>query len=117
MFYSPRLYLLDHWIQWPLGSSLLANLVGWWYLLGHIHPTGDPIFLHYTILFGVDYIGSWHLLLLPAVIGLLMIAVNFIFSFVIYRKSRFFSRLLALSTGILEVFLIVALVLIVGLNS
>lgn len=117
MFYSPKLYLRDPWIRWPLSACSLAQGLIWWFVLSRVHPTNDSIFLHYTIMFGVDLIGNWGQILLPPAVGLSFGVFNFFLSFTVYSASRFTARLLACATVLVQIFLAVGVVLIVGLNS
>lgn len=117
MFYAPKLYIRDPWILFPLVGTGLIQAFIWWYVLSHIHPSSDPIFLHYTILFGVDLIGNWQQVLIPPSIGLGLGVFNYLFSFGIYGSSRLVARLMSFATVFIQLFLAMGVVMIVGLSS
>jgi len=116
MLYSPKLFVRDSWVLFPLSVSIFLQVWGWWYTATHIHASAGQIFLHYTSLFGVDLVGGWwKIFYLPAG-GLLIILVNFVVSFLFYRMDKFLSRFLSIFTLFVEIFLTIAIWLIVGLN-
>ncbi|MBI5729343.1 MAG: hypothetical protein HY983_03855 [Candidatus Magasanikbacteria bacterium] len=115
--YSPWLYIRDRWIYIP-GLGVLGLIAfTWWYIVSRVHPTSDQVFLHYTIIFGVDLIGPWRGILLPAISGLIIVGINFTVSWLIYGSNRFLARLLPVATLILAVFLLLAAALLVGINT
>jgi hypothetical protein len=116
MFYSPKLFLRDWWINIPLLIALGLQLFMWWYLLSHFHSSADQIFLHYNIIFGVDLVGDWwRIFYLPAG-GLLALFVNYVFSWALYGTDRLLARFLSIWTAIATFFLVIAVWLISGLN-
>ena len=116
MFFPIKIYLKDTWILSSLISAILMFFYIIFYVVRFIHPTGEQIFLHYNIIFGVDLIGVWwKMYLLPAV-SFFIILVDFLISYLYYRHNRFISRLMAFTAAVLQVFLVIATVLIVDLN-
>lgn len=116
MFYSPKLFLRDWWINIPLLISLGLQLFMWWYLLSHFHSGTEQIFLHYNIIFGVDLVGNWwQIFYLPAG-GLLALLVNYFFSWYSYGTDRLLARFLSVWTALATFFLVIAVWLISGLN-
>lgn len=115
-FYSPWLYIRDRWIYLPGLGVLLLTVFIWWYILSRVHPTSDQVFLHYTIIFGVDLIGPWREILTPALSGLVITIVNFVVSWFIYSNNKLLARLLSLATFVIHIFLLIASVLMVRLN-
>lgn len=116
MFYSPKLYLRDKWVLLPLIFIVLAQIIMWWYLAKNIKPGADQIFLHYNVVFGIDLLGAWwKIYLLPAG-GLLTFLVNYFLSFLFYSFDRTLSRFLSFLTLPLQIFLLIAVFYITGLN-
>ncbi|MFA7653828.1 MAG: hypothetical protein WCX97_02185 [Candidatus Magasanikbacteria bacterium] len=116
MLYSPKLFVRDWWINVPLAITVFSLVFIGWFVVSHINFGGDPIFLHCNVIFGVDLVGSgWKVLYLPGS-GILIFLVNYFLALFFYRTDKFLSRLFTLITAILEIFLVVATVLIVGLN-
>jgi len=92
------------------------NLLSLVWLILQIKPQVDPIFLHYNILFGVDFIGPWwQIFFLPA-IGLLILIINTVLSWLFFQKDKFGAYLLLGVALLCEIFLFIATVLLVFLN-
>ncbi len=116
MLYSPKLFLRDWWILIPLILIGFLQLWGWWYVIAHIHASVGQVFLHYTSLFGVDLVGDWWKMYYLPIGGSAMLIVNFLIAFLCYRNDKFLARFLCFFTALLELFLSMAIWLIVGLN-
>ncbi len=115
-FYPAKLYLKHLPILVLLLSGLFLNLVIWAWLLWNIRPQPDPVFLHYTILFGVDLTGPWYKVLVIPLSGLITLLINTVVGWVFFNVDRFISYL-CISVGILaHIFLLVAAWLLVYLN-
>ncbi len=116
MFYSPKLYIRDWWVLTSGIWVILAQIFMWAYIFINIHPGDDQFLLHYNIIFGVDLAGEWWKILYLPISGLLVVLTNFLISYYFYGEERFMSRLLANMAAFFHVLLLVATVLIVGLN-
>ena len=117
MSYSVRLYLRDRWILSSIGGSALCFIITLWYALRHIPATGEPIFLHYSSIFGVDLVGEWWKLLFIPGLGLLMLLGNGLISWRIFGAERAVARFIMLCTTALELALLFEVMFIVHLNS
>jgi len=116
MFYSPRLYFKDKRIFVPIIGVFLAQIFSWWYILSNIRPSSDQFFLHYNITFGVDLAGEWWKILYLPLSGILVLLINVILSFYFYNAEKFLSGLLILLALLFNIFLVIAVFLIVNLN-
>ena len=116
MFYYLKLYFRDPWVAIPLVGSVVLQALNWWYILTRIHPQTEQIFLHYNIIFGVDLIGNWWKIFYLPGFGTLILFINYTMSFWSYGRDKVLAHVLSVSTFIFEVFLAVAVVMIVGLN-
>ncbi len=96
--------------------SLAVNVFIWVWLLWQINPTGEPIFLHYNILFGVDYIGEWWRVLFLPIFGFLILLINFLLGWVMFNRDKLLSYLLNAGALLCQLFLLVAACLLVFLN-
>ena len=114
--YPIRLYRKKRKVMIPLVLSLLLNLVTWAWLLIHIRPQDQHIFLHYNILFGVDSLGEWWRVLTLPIAGIIIILANAILGWFLYAKDSFVSTLLNGSAALVQVILLVAAGLLVFLN-
>ena len=88
--------------------ALLLNILLWLWLLIFIRPTGEGQILHYNIYFGIDQIGLGIKLYLMPLFGLIVIAVNLLFT-----MARMAARRLSMYAAWLS--LIVQLLLIISL--
>lgn len=100
-----RLFLRDKMIRGPLFISLFANVALWIYLLAAV-KSAENIFLHYTIHFGVDLVGSLANLLMLPLMGLVLIPLNFFIAYFLYDRLKRLSLLLALATPVIQIFLL-----------
>jgi len=96
--------------------SGLINLATWVWLLWQIRPQTEPVFLHYNILFGVDYVGEWWRVLALPIMGLLIILVNAILGWVLFNKDKFFASILNVMALFCQIFIFIAACLLVFLN-
>jgi len=69
----------------------LLNIGNWMLLYFKFKPQTDPIYLHYNIYYGIDLIGSWYLIYIMPLVGLLMIILNTIFAVLLYKKEKIVS--------------------------
>ena len=105
--------------RWTLGASLAlvvfsAALPAWRLLPGILEAKFIP--LHYNIYFGIDRFGPWYGVFLPAAAGLAIFLLNVVILCVVFRSERFLALLLAWTTLIVELILLVATIFIVSLN-
>lgn len=115
-FYNFKLYLRDRVVGWLFLLALLGQIFMWWYLLVNIHPSNEPIFLHYNMVFGIDLVGSWRRIFYLPAGGLLIFFLNYFISWYFYSQDKFLARLLSFWSTLLQFFLALAVWLIVGLN-
>ena len=116
MFYSPKLYLRDFWISLPLLGVVLIQLFIWGYLISAIKPAMGQIFLHYNIIFGVDLVGDWWRIYYLPLAGVLVILLNYFFSWMLYSVDKFLARLLSSWALFFHLFLLIGAILLVRLN-
>ena len=114
--YPIKLYFkhLPNLIMLPVG--LLFNLASWVWLLWQINPQPEPIFLHYNILFGVDYIGEWWKVLYLPIVGLFIFLVNGILAWILFSRDKFASQVLNFVSVLCQIFILIASALLVFLN-
>ena len=96
--------------------ALLINIANWVWILLYIRPQNDLIFLHYNILFGVDYIGEWWRIYFVAITGLIIFIINFLLGWLLFSKDKFVSILMNIVNVISQVFLLIATAILVFLN-
>ena len=96
--------------------SLIINFGIWIILYIYIEPSQDPIYLHYNIYFGINLIGEWYKIFIIPLSGLLIILVNYLAGVTMYTSNRVLSYLVVLFTIPVNLFLILAAVLLTFIN-
>ena len=96
--------------------AIIINLVSFCWLAYYIRPQEEQIFLHYNALFGVDLIGSWYKIYYLPVSGLLIIIVNTILGWILYRKSKSIGYIAGGISVFLQIIIFIASYLLVLLN-
>lgn len=114
--YPIKLYLKDKPNLIMLSLSLLINILSWLWLVFQIKPQQEEIFLHYNILFGVDYIGSWWKVFYLPIFGLLILLTNTLVGWFLFGKDKFVAQILNAVNLFCQIFIFVAAALLVFLN-
>lgn len=109
-------YFKDKVILSTVILNVLMQAGAWWLLINKINPNTDPVFLHYNIYFGIDYLGEWYKVFWMPASGLCFYLLNFIFSYIIYSKHRPLSYLFVILATIYQSIFMVAAVLIILIN-
>ena len=110
-------FIKDNLVRVNLAISLVLNILLWvavWYF---VKPQIEPYLLHYNIFLGIDLIGEWWRMYLLPGIGLGIIIVNFILSWILLVREKILSYFLMVATSIAQVFLIFGLIFILLLNN
>lgn len=116
IMYSIKLYLRNSSNIILIGLSLLANIFVWLWLLWQIKPQAEPIFLHYNILFGVDYIDMWWKVFYLPALGLLILLANAFLGWWLFNRDKFMAQMLNAGALLCQIFLVIAVALLVFLN-
>jgi len=114
--YQLKLYLRHPSIFIPLILALTLNGLIWFWLLYNIGFQPDPVFLHYTILFGVDLTGPSSLVYSLPGLGLCLILFNACLGWFMYEKDEFVALISNTVSCVLHVFLLIATSILVFLN-
>ena len=114
--YPIKLYFKNTANLVMLSLSILLNLTIWVWLLWQIHPQPEPIFLRYNILFGVSYIGEWWRMMSLPIGGLIIILVNAVLGWRMFREDKFVAQFLNAISVFCQAFLLIAAALLVFLN-
>ncbi len=97
-----------------LGINLSIWLLA--YLLFYYLKVEKEITLHYNIYFGIDLIGSkWQLFYLP-IAGIIIIILNALIALLIYNKNQFMIKILAVSTLLAQLFILLSIISIAYIN-
>lgn len=114
--YSIKLYFRNRANILMLTLSLSLNIFVWFWLIFQIKPQVEPIFLHYNILFGVDYVDVWWKVFYLPIFGLILFLINTLISWWLAGHDRFIPLVINFATLLNEIFLLVAALLLVFLN-
>lgn len=99
-----------------LAGALILQVILWIMLPFQIRPQEDPIFLHYTILFGVDYTGNWVRIFVVPGIGLTVLLVNGLLGWLLFQRDRFAAYVLCAVALLSQIFLMIAAWILIFLN-
>lgn len=116
MLYPIKLYFRQGVTLLCIFGSLFVNLAIWVWLLWQLAPTGQPVFLHYTVLFGVDKVGDWSQIFSLPLTGLAFIVVNTMLGWLCFQRDKFIGHFLHIVMLVVQLFLLTAAVLLVALN-
>ena len=99
-----------------MGVALLLNLTAWVWAAWYIRPQEGNIFLHYTILYGIDYVGAWWGIFRLPFLGLIIFFTNSIVGWLIFHRDKTAGHLLQVINVVAQAFLLIAVILLVFLN-
>lgn len=116
IFLPFRLFVQSGLIKAFILLMAVANLISWgliWFRL----PEKHSLNLHYTVYFGIDWIGPrWYAFLFP-LIGLGILMVDFVIAWAFAKRQRVLGMLL-LGVGVFaEILLLTQSVIVVILNT
>ncbi len=114
--YPLKLYFKRIPVVVLMGAGALLNVFSWVWLLLQIPRTAEQVFLHYTILFGVDQIGEPGQVYYVPLMGLALLIANFFGGWVLYRKDWFYSYTLLAIGVVVNIFVAISSILVVFLN-
>lgn len=110
-------YFRDKFIRFNLFFALGTNIVMWLWLFWQTRDFSGHIALHYNIYFGIDSFGPWpELFYLPA-LGLLFLGLNLSLGGPSYEKERNLAYFLSGIASFNQIILLIALYLIIFINS
>ncbi|MFH1253157.1 MAG: hypothetical protein V1664_02390 [Candidatus Uhrbacteria bacterium] len=106
--------------RWSLLISLvilfLMVVIPFWRLQPIGQEASKFIPLHYNIFFGVDKFGPWYLIFQLPFFGLIFLLVNYFLALKFFAQEKVLFLFFPLTTLILEVILLIAMVFTILLN-
>lgn len=103
-------------LLFPNVGSILLIMASFAAILLTIPVTDEPVFLHYTIYFGIDLIGPWiHLFLMPAS-GLLIFFINLLLSTILYKEHLLLVFFLVYASALAQILILTSLALVILQN-
>lgn len=115
--YPLKIYLLTPIIFLLSFLNLFLIFLAFCWIIFQIKNTGEQIFLHYNILFGVDRIGDWWQIFSLPLLAFSLFLVNAFIAWFFYSRDKIISYFLLISSLIINIFVFLASILLVFINS
>jgi len=107
----------DTKLRWFFLSSIFLNIIIWiTAVLINLKGQENVITLHHNIYFGITLIGDPRKVYFIPFLGLIIITVNLIFAQIIKKQERFFIYIFAVSSLLINIFLLLGMASIVLIN-
>ncbi len=117
-WYPIRLLFRQRVVRMSLALSALTNLVAWVVLWLVPRPVdGGQVFLHYTVIFGIDKIGKYGELFAAPLWGAVILLINMVIAWLIFPKAPAMAEFLVLATVFVEIGTLLAAVLLYLTNT
>ena len=117
MFVLIKSHFKDRFVFYSLIISFVFSALSSFYIFGRIDWGLERLFLHYNIIFGVDRLGEikdlWYFF--AGIVGVFIF--NYLSSLFLYAKDKVLSRTIMFFGGVWQVFMFIAVSLIVSLNN
>ncbi len=112
-----KFHFKDRFVFYSLVVGFIFFVLTTWHIFGRINWNAERLVLHYNIIFGVDRLGEakdlWYFFF--GAVGVLLF--NYFLSLFLYAKDKILSRAIIFLGGVWQIFMFVAIYLIVSLNS
>lgn len=112
-----RSFIKAPWVLIPLSLSFAGNIFMWVYLGWFIRPTEELLILHYTVHFGVDFLGGWQSVFVVPTIGLLFSIINTLVAWWFWSRVHVLSYVVNVVTVVVQGILVAVSILLVALNT
>lgn len=89
-------------------ASLTLNLGVWLFLGLKLKPSDYPVPIHYNVYFGIDVIDYWTSVFLIPAMGLGIIIINLLISYLIHEREKFISQFLLSGSCFIQLILFLA---------
>ena len=117
VFYPLKLYLKHRTTCASLGISLILQAIIWIWLVTQIPREEGQVFLHYTVLFGVDTVGTWRELFAIPFTGFGILFFNALLGWMFFQKDKYLAHVLNVVSVLVHLFLLAVVFLLVTLNA
>lgn len=111
------IYFRDRLILVSFASSLFVNIILWIVLAGKFGLSREPLPLHFSVVYGIDFVGSARKLYQLPGAGLLIFFVNLFLGRGLYDREKLLSYFLGFATLAVQIIFAVAVLALVVLNS
>ncbi len=117
MFYPLRRFLDDRYAKFLTMANGGALLVLWVMTLLFAQPQETQLLLHYAIDYGVNLVGPWHYVYRVAILGSMVAIINIFLAYILFRIEKRYSYVLLSAAVAVLVLLVIALSVIILLNT
>jgi hypothetical protein len=110
----------DPWFRWQTIATILVYLAGLFFWFKRMIPMGlrdGLLVFHYNPYLGIDEIQPWEMVFVYAMIVLVVLCINFVLSFQLFRHDRIASRVLLVTSTIFLVLILIASHFIASVNT
>lgn len=98
----------DKFSMFILLTNIFFNISIWLFLIFKLKPSEYPVPLHFNIYFGIDVIDKWTQAFMVPSIGLVVILINLVLSYLVFSKEKFVAQFLLASSLFVQVLLFLA---------
>lgn len=117
-WYPIRLLFRQRLVRLSLLVSTVVNALAWVVLWLIPRPVeGGQVFLHYTVVFGIDKIGQYESLFAAPVWGAVILILNSIVAWLVFPRAAAMAEFLVLATVFVELGTLLAAVLLYITNT
>lgn len=101
-----------------LVASAIINALAWIVLWLVPRPVeGGQVFLHYTVVFGIDKIGAYEALFAAPIWGVAVLVLNIVVAWLVFPRAPAMAEFLVLATVFVELGTLLAAVLLYIANT
>lgn len=115
--YPIKIYLITPIISFFVIFNLFLLFLSFFWVLFQVRNSGEQVFLHYNVLFGVDRIGDYHQIFNLFFSAVLFFIINFLFSWFFYSRDKMISYFFNIFSIVVNIFVFIASVLLVFINT
>ena len=110
-------YFQNSAVRSVLILSALINLGLWIYLFANKIGGHYPVILHYSLLSGVDYLGEYYKIFFIPLTGLILFLINGAIGYWLYSREKLAAYFLMIASLEIQIFLFIAGVVLIKINS
>lgn len=109
--------LKDRLIFVSLGSAVILNIILWLAVAGKFGWSVEKIPLHFSVVYGIDLLGSARQLYVVPLTGAVILGINIALSALLYSREKLFSYFLSFGSLVIQAILSLAILAIILLNA
>ena len=111
-----KLVLRDRFILVTLIISLVINIGSWGAFVYYFKPQEEFLPLHYSVYFGIDYLGPWYEAYFLPLSFTIFLLLNLFLAVLFFRYGKIVSQILIGGVMFLHLFEILAVLNVIFLN-